>query len=76
MSINDFSESASSKFLFEMLDGRNGALQEIRCSVTHVEWNRSAGNRLVLKVDGETSVAKRKEAIVVTTGNAGEHLLL
>lgn len=35
MSINDFSESASLKFLFEMLDGKNGALQEIRCSVTH-----------------------------------------
>lgn len=29
--IKDFLESASSKFLFELLDGRNGALQKIRC---------------------------------------------
>lgn len=41
-----------------------------------LEWSCSAGNGLVLKADGETSVAKRKETIVVTVGNGGEHLLL
>jgi len=73
--IKDFLESASSKFLFELLDRRNGALQKIRRSVFMAGVERqgwqSAG---VESGRGNQRGERRRRDKEVAAGSTGERI--